>query len=509
MSVADHYHGTADLYVYFYELGMSILRPGGRLSFIVTNKWLKAAYGEPLRRYFAENAWVESVVDFGHAKQIFEDADVFPSIIVARKPTQDPAPTTTRVCAIPREQLRISDLSNQIEAEGFDVERSTLGGNAWSLEPKGVFDLLARIREAGTSLSDFTSAKPYRGILTGFNDAFLIDSGTRKMLIDSDPDCTDLIKPYLRGQDISRWHAAWPGLWMIVIKSSANHPWPWTTTKEDEAEGIFQRTYPSLHNHLKRFEEQLRKRQDKGRYWWELRACAYWDTFDKPKIIYQEIQFHPSYSYDEVGRYGNNKIFFVPTQDLYLLSVLNSTLMWWFNWRYLPHMKDEALTPVGFLMEKLPIVVPTDTIRSGVELYAQKLVGHTATKRQTQDDILDWLKVEHEVAEPTTKLQSPIGLDSDGLIAEVRKVRGRKKPLSLAALRSLREEHARTIVPAQALAAEARGLERRVSDLVNQAYGLTPDEVRLMWQTAPPRMPIAPPSSSNASSDPRAQTTGD
>ena len=106
------YHGMADLYVYFYELGVRLLKPGGRLSFIVTNKWMKAGYGEPLRRFFAENAWVESVVDFGHAKQIFEDADVFPSIIVARKPTEDPHPRLTRVCAIPREQLRIDDLSS-------------------------------------------------------------------------------------------------------------------------------------------------------------------------------------------------------------------------------------------------------------------------------------------------------------------------------------------------------------------------------------------------------------
>ena len=123
-----------------------------------------------------------------------------------------------------------------------------------------------------------------------------------------------------------------------------------------------------------------------------------------------------------------------------------------------------------------------------------RLIEITQIQMSTRRDILDWLKVEHEIPEPSTKLQSPINLDSDALIAEVKKLRGKKKPLSLAALRSLREEHARTIVPAQALAAEARGLENRVSDLVNDAYGLTPDEVRLMWETAPPRMPIAPPS---------------
>ena len=78
----------ADLYVYFYELGLSLLKPGGRLSYVVTNKWMKAGYGEPLRKVFAEKAWVESVVDFGHAKQIFQDADVFPSIIVVRRPDE-------------------------------------------------------------------------------------------------------------------------------------------------------------------------------------------------------------------------------------------------------------------------------------------------------------------------------------------------------------------------------------------------------------------------------------
>ena len=140
------FHGTADLYVYFYEIGMRVLRPGGRLSFVVTNKWLKAAYGEPLRRFFADDTWVESVVDFGHAKQIFEDADVFPSIIVARKPTDGPAPAITRVCAIPREQLRINDLSTQIADEGFDVERDRLTAEAWSLEPKAVVALLAKTR---------------------------------------------------------------------------------------------------------------------------------------------------------------------------------------------------------------------------------------------------------------------------------------------------------------------------------------------------------------------------
>src|SRR5262249_21535017 len=126
----QHYRafdGVADLYVYFYELGLNLLKPGGRLGFIVTNKWMKAAYGEPLRKLFGEAAWVESIVAFGHAKQFFPDADVFPSILVAQKPTGGPPPVNARACVIPRDQLRIDDLTHQIAAEGVTIARSRLG----------------------------------------------------------------------------------------------------------------------------------------------------------------------------------------------------------------------------------------------------------------------------------------------------------------------------------------------------------------------------------------------
>ena len=105
--------------------------------------------------------------------------------------------------------------------------------------------------------------------------------------------------------------------------------------------------------------------------------------------------------------------------------------------------------------------------------------------------LLDWLRVEHEIDKPTMKLQVPVELDCDAFVAEVRKVRGKKRPLSAAALKNLRDEHARTLAPARFLAAESLSLERRLSDLVNAAYHLIPAEIALMWSTAPPRMPFA------------------
>jgi hypothetical protein len=486
------FDGVADLYVYFYELGLNLLKPGGRLGFIVTNKWLKAGYGEPLRRLYGEAAWVEQVVDFGHAKQIFPDADVFPCILIARKPDDGPAPATARACVIPRDLLRIDDLSRQIAAEGAEVPRDRFAAGPWNLEPLGVAKLMEKLRTVGVPLKEFAGVVLLSGIKTGFNDAFLIDTPTKNELVKADPKSEPLFKPYLRGQDVERWQAEWTGLWMLALKSSGNHPWPWAEAG-DRAEAVFAATYPAVHTHLNQYRDALIRRQDQGEHWWELRACAYWNQFDRPKVMYQEIQFHPCYMLDRAGMLANNKVLFLPTDDLYLLGVLNSPLMWWHNWRYLPHMKDEALTPAGFKMEALPIAPPTNETRAAVESAVARLIELTAAHQSGTRAVLDWLRVEFGIEKPSQKLYDLPALDADGLTAEVKKARGRSRPLSVADVKRLREEHARSVGPLQARAAEARALERRVADLVNAAYGLTPEEVDLLWATAPPRTPVGPP----------------
>jgi hypothetical protein len=278
---------------------------------------------------------------------------------------------------------------------------------------------------------------------------------------------------------------------MIVLPSSNDRDWPWADLG-DSAEAKFKAEFPSLHRHLKPLEEPLRKRQDQGRYWWELRSCAYWDAFQKPKIFYQEIQFHPSYSLDVEGRFGNNKTFFLSTNDLFLLAVLNSPLMWWHNWRYLPHMKDEALSPVGFLMQDLPIAEPVAAVREGTETAVRGLIEIATRQQQTQRTLLDWLRMEYEIEKPSNKLLAAAELDSDSWVSEVKRIRGKKLPLTGAGVQGLRKEYTRTIEPARALATETLKLEHTLSDLVNQAYGLTPAEIDLVWKTAPPRMPIPP-----------------
>jgi hypothetical protein len=117
----------------------------------------------------------------------------------------------------------------------------------------------------------------------------------------------------------------------------------------------------------------------------------------------------------------------------------------------------------------------------------------TTRQQQTQRTLLDWLRMEYAIEKPSNKLLAVTDLDSDTWVAEVKRIRGKKQPLTAAGVQGLRDEYTRTIAPARALAAETLTLERTLSDLVNHAYGLTSAEITLMWQTAPPRMPIPHP----------------
>src|SRR5262249_24858613 len=132
---------------------------------------------------------------------------------------------------------------------------------------------------------------------------------TKTRLVAADQKSVELFRPYLRGQDIQRWQAEPSGLWMLAMKASANHPWPWANAG-DQAETVFAATYPAIYCHLSQFRDALTNRQDQGKHWWEVRACAYWEAFDRPKIMYQEIQFHPCYMMDRKKVLANNKAFF-------------------------------------------------------------------------------------------------------------------------------------------------------------------------------------------------------
>ena len=500
------YAGTADLYVYFFEQGLRLVRPGGRVGYVVTNKWLKAGYAERLRAMLVDpaQAETEALIDFGHARAFFPDADVFPNVAVVRRPDGTPPPDSLTVAVPSRETLPDDKLNAAVIAASFPLFRKSLRPEGWALEPKPVMDLLEKIRRAGVPLAEYAGVRPYRGNLTGFNEAFLIDTPTRDRLVAADPKSAEIIKPYLRGQDIQRWSAPDSGLHMILLKSSADHPWPWAKSiDEATAEATFAATYPALFAHMKTFETMpgerpgerigLRHRQDHGRFWWELRPCAYYSAFDTPKIFWQAIQFYPAYTRVDRPQLGNNKTYILNSSDSWLLAMVNSPVLWWVSWRHFVHMKDDALSNDGIRFMDLPLMKCLAENRDEADANCNELLKNLRMVQSTAEGISDWLRIEFGVVTLSRALETPERLDANGFAAAVRGALPRRRPLSAADIGRLKREHAMTIDPARVAAADLLRLERRLSDLVNAAYDLTPEDVALMWTTAPPRMPIPPP----------------
>jgi hypothetical protein len=315
------------------------------------------------------------------------------------------------------------------------------------------------------------------------------------------PACASLIKPYLRGQDIRRWRSADKPQFMILLKSSSDFTWPWSGKEEPAAEKLFKATFSALYERMKRFEDYqdpktgkkrgLRHREDQGKYWWELRPCAYYDLFASPKIIYQAIQFYARYTFEQQEVYGNNKTYFLGTENLALLGILNSPLLWWYGWRHFIHMKDEALSNDQVKIAELPIA---ETLLGDDAL--KQTVGdllHTVNQVSAADaSIREWLHQELGIKQGLAALRNPSALSFDAFVTAVKSGLARGRKLMASEINELKREYGDTIEPAITGRAEVARLEGCISDTVNAAYGLTPEEVALLWNSAPPRMPFTP-----------------
>lgn len=235
----------------------------------------------------------------------------------------------------------------------------------------------------------------------------------------------------------------------------------------------------------------LRHREDQGKFWWELRSCDYYSAFEKPKLIYQELTWWQTFQIETRSTYLPNTAYLMESTDPWMLAVLNAPTMWWWSWRRAVHGKDEALRFIREFIVTFPIPAVGGNAEQAADLTS-RLATERAGRFAATASILDWLHHEFGLEKSGTVLSKPQDLDADAFAAAVRKALPRSRKLSAADIQRLKEEHRQTVEPARIAAAEAQALERRLSDLVNTAYGLTPEEVSLMWATAPPRMPFTP-----------------
>ena len=307
----DFHRGGADIYTYFFRRGADLLAANGALCFITSNKFMRAEYGAPLRAFLRREAPPELVFDFGRTGSF--DATVRPAVVLVRKAGNGNAGAAR--AAVMRSRAGAGDPAAHMAEHGFDMPVSGLRDSGWVLAEPELLDLREKIAAAGEPLGEYLENGIYRGIVTGLNEAFVIDAETRDRLVEEDAASETLIRPWLRGRDVRRWRTNWSGQHLIFARHG--------TTIE---------RYPAIERHLSRFRKRLEARAHNGP-WFALQAnIAYHAAFDLPKIVYPIIGTEMRGVIDRENCLTNDKCFILPGDDPYLLALLNSApLDFWFR----------------------------------------------------------------------------------------------------------------------------------------------------------------------------------
>lgn len=320
----ETYDKGADLYCLFTERGYNLLRNGGFQSFIMPNKWMLVAYGKPLRNFLSKTG-LRQILNFGDV-QFFQDAATIVCIFVTQK--SEPG-EKVKVLSLNQKTYH-GDFLTEVKANLYDYPASRFDENEWSIQPYHDSRKLEQMKLKGIKLKDLPISI-YRGILTGYNDAFYIDAETRQELISSDAKSAELIKPMVRGRDIVAYGISGSEFLINVHNGIKEKNPPLLPINIDD--------YPAIKKHLDAYYPMLKKRGDKGDTPYNLRNCAYLEEFANPKIIYPNMTSAFPFMYDESGLLGNQKCFILTALNesvslLFLVAVFNSSLakLWiWYN----------------------------------------------------------------------------------------------------------------------------------------------------------------------------------
>lgn len=365
------YAGTADLYVYFIERGLSLLKDAGKLGYILPNKWMRANYGKALRAFLDEKH-IARVVDFGDLP-VFPDATTYPSLLFL-----DNAPKSDTFYATNANTYDMqSDLADFVRDNEYTVAREHLRADGWSLAKSTGQALLSKLMATGTPLGEYVNGKIYRGVTTGYNEAFFIDDATRIELIKQDERSSEVIKPLLTGRLVKRYEMPRSDRYLIFAY-----------------QGISIENYPAILSHLEKYRNQLTPkpkghigewngRASAKHKWYELQTpVAYHADFEKPKIIYSEIALHGQFTLDLANHYSNDTTYIISSLEIaeyhYLLGIFNSILFTKMFSHIASQIRGGYLRWKAQYMEKMPIPTASETDRARLIALVQKQLANHA-----------------------------------------------------------------------------------------------------------------------------------
>ena len=363
------YAKTGDIYCLFYERGYQLLKPNGHLCYITSNKWMRAGYGEKTREFFAKNTNPQLLIDFAGVK-IFESATVDTNILLFAKAANN----HKTLCAVTNKQNKdsVKNLSVFVQQQG--VECDFTGSDSWVILSPIEQSIKRKIEAVGVPLKEW-DINIYRGVLTGYNEAFIISTEKRDEILancqteEERSKTAELIRPILRGRDIKRYGYDWADLWIINTHNGIKGKLPRVNVNE----------YPAIKTHLDQYWDKISKRADKGDTPYNLRNCAYMEDFFKPKIVWAELArtgnaFALDFDNNMVGNTGY--ILTVPSNNqdklLYLLAFLNSRFMLYSlnqittrfdenGWRWLRQFVEQLRVPPLINKNEILSIVATIT----------------------------------------------------------------------------------------------------------------------------------------------------
>ena len=342
----DVHDRRGDVYALFYERGVELLRDGGHLMFITSRTYMRADYGESLRKYLRLRTFIKSIIDFGELP-VFQ-ARVGAAVLLTQKKA---APSGASICvAVIEKQEDIGNISETIEEYGFPIPLEKLSDEGWILAPEEVLNLINKIKRGGIRLEtylDKMGGSIFYGIKTGLDRAFIIDEETRQQLTKDAANSEDLIRPFLQGTEIQRWR----------IQREDGHL-IFTTPKTPI------HAYRAVRAHLAKWRTRLERRAVPGReHWYALSSpIASHKLFCQPKIVYGETSAELHSCLDETGLYVSATAYTIISKgrEGYLLGILNSELMDFFYRHTFPAWGDPWLDGRirfrGSRMKALPIM---------------------------------------------------------------------------------------------------------------------------------------------------------
>ena len=369
---------TGDIYCLFYERGVQLLKDKAHLCYITSNKWMRASYGEKLRGFFSKQNPL-LLLDLG--PDIFETATVDTNILLVQK-----APPGDELQGVDFKlfQKDEDDLADYVQQHQTTLPKPT--SDTWFIGSSTEIKLKAKIEKVGKPLKNW-DIKINLGIKTGYNAAFIIDKAKRDEILANCRNAAEskrtkaLIKPVLRGRDIKRYSSENVGMYLIATHNGYKQG-------SKKTPPIDIKKYPAIKKHLNSHWNKIKARQDQGDTPYNLRDCAYYQEFEKEKIIYNDINRRLSFSLSPGGQFINNTVYFIGSNKNinYMLAILNSNLINWYYKNISAQLGTGTVRMFSIYVNQIPIPPITKGNKNAVqqiEQLAQKILDKKQAKQNT------------------------------------------------------------------------------------------------------------------------------